>query len=59
MARIDTKARPPNKICATKLPVTLIVNGVEKKLEVAPRTALLDALRDHLNPFAAPRDRNN
>jgi xanthine dehydrogenase YagT iron-sulfur-binding subunit len=32
-----------------KLPVTLIVNGMEKKLKVAPGTTLLDALRDHLD----------
>jgi len=32
-----------------KLPITLIVNGVEKQLKVAPWTTLLDALRDHLD----------
>ena len=31
-----------------KLSVTLIVNGVERRLELAPWTTLLDALRDHL-----------
>jgi xanthine dehydrogenase YagT iron-sulfur-binding subunit len=31
-----------------RLPVALIVNGVERKLELAPWTTLLDALRDHL-----------
>ena len=35
---------PPDKI-----PVTLIVNGVEVRLKVAPWTSLLDALRDHLD----------
>jgi xanthine dehydrogenase YagT iron-sulfur-binding subunit len=32
-----------------KLPVALIVNGVEIELRVAPWTTLLDALRDHLD----------
>ena len=32
-----------------KLTVTLTVNGVERKLSVAPWTTLLDALRDHLD----------
>ena len=32
-----------------KIPVSLTVNGVEKSLEVAPWTTLLDALRDHLD----------
>ena len=32
-----------------RIPVSLIVNGVEKQLEVAPWTTLLDALRDHLD----------
>ena len=32
-----------------KIPVTLIVNGVETQIEVAPWTTLLDALRDHLD----------
>ncbi|HEX4552887.1 MAG TPA: 2Fe-2S iron-sulfur cluster-binding protein [Xanthobacteraceae bacterium] len=31
-----------------KLSVSLIINGVERKLELAPWTTLLDALRDHL-----------
>ena len=44
--RTRTRAEP----IATpgKLPVTLIVNGVETRLELAPWTTLLDALRDHL-----------
>ena len=37
-----------------KIPVSLIVNGVEAQLEVAPWTTLLDALRDHLDR-PAPR----
>jgi len=32
-----------------KLQVSLTVNGVERQLEVAPWTTLLDALRDHLD----------
>lgn len=33
---------------ADKIPITLVVNGVETALKVAPWTTLLDALRDHL-----------
>ena len=32
-----------------KIPITLNINGAEVKLEVAPWTTLLDALRDHLD----------
>jgi xanthine dehydrogenase YagT iron-sulfur-binding subunit len=32
-----------------RIPATITVNGLEKKLEVAPWTTLLDALRDHLD----------
>ena len=32
-----------------KLPVHLIINGVDTQLRVAPWTTLLDALRDHLD----------
>src|SRR4029079_12165430 len=32
-----------------KMPVRLIVNGIERPLEVAPWTTLLDALRDRLD----------
>ncbi len=31
------------------MPITLIVNGVARRLEVAPWTTLLDALREHLD----------
>ena len=31
-----------------KIPIALVVNGVETALSVAPWTTLLDALRDHL-----------
>jgi xanthine dehydrogenase YagT iron-sulfur-binding subunit len=32
-----------------KMPITLTVNGISMRLEVAPWTTLLDALRDHLD----------
>ncbi len=32
-----------------KIPITLIVNGVARRLDVAPWTTLLDALREHLD----------
>ena len=32
-----------------KIPIKLIVNGVERKIDVAPWTTLLDALRDRLD----------
>ena len=32
-----------------KIPLSLTVNGVERKLGLAPWTTLLDALRDHLD----------
>src|SRR6266436_10077773 len=32
-----------------KIPVALTINGVERQVEVAPWTTLLDALRDHLD----------
>ena len=51
MARAS-KARPvPAQAIPmpAKMPVTMTVNGVERKLSVAPWTTLLDALRDHLD----------
>jgi xanthine dehydrogenase YagT iron-sulfur-binding subunit len=50
MARAST-VRPIKKTIPVpaKVPVTLIVNGVETQFEVAPWTTLLDALRDHLD----------
>ena len=50
MARAST-ARPPLDTIPIpdKIPVALIVNGIEAQLRVAPWTTLLDALRDHLN----------
>jgi xanthine dehydrogenase YagT iron-sulfur-binding subunit len=38
-----------------KLPIVLIVNGVEYRLNVAPWTTLLDALRDHLDLTGAKK----
>ena len=44
------KTAPEKSIPApAKIPVTLIVNGAERKLALAPWTTLLDALRDHLD----------
>lgn len=44
------QAQPPQR--AQRLhgtvPVTLLVNGVERRLQIEPRVTLLDALRDHL-----------
>jgi xanthine dehydrogenase YagT iron-sulfur-binding subunit len=50
MARTST-ARPHRDTIPTadKIPATLIVNGREIELRVAPWTTLLDALRDHLD----------
>ena len=31
-----------------KIGISLIINGVERKLDIAPWTTLLDALREHL-----------
>jgi len=42
-AATDTIAAPP------KMSVSLTVNGIDTKLEVAPWTTLLDALRDRLD----------
>jgi xanthine dehydrogenase YagT iron-sulfur-binding subunit len=50
MARKTTAVRAEPPIPAQeKIPVTLTVNGVERRLELAPWTTLLDALRDHLD----------
>jgi xanthine dehydrogenase YagT iron-sulfur-binding subunit len=51
MARKTSVARPaePTLPAQEKIPVTLIVNGVEQRLELAPWTTLLDALRDRLD----------
>jgi xanthine dehydrogenase YagT iron-sulfur-binding subunit len=51
MAGTGTTARPLRHTipAPAKIPVALIVNGVQKQLAVAPWTTLLDALRDHLD----------
>jgi len=43
-------ARPAEKFpTPAKIAITLVVNGAAHKLEVAPWTTLLDALREHLD----------
>jgi xanthine dehydrogenase YagT iron-sulfur-binding subunit len=50
MATQGAAARRTERFPApAKIAITLFVNGVERKLEVAPWTTLLDALRDHLD----------
>src|SRR4029077_18146832 len=50
MATQGAAARRTEKFPApAKITISLTVNGVERKLEVAPWTTLLDALRDHLD----------
>src|SRR5690348_15922845 len=48
---VPTMASPTDERISTpdKVPVRLVVNGVEKTLMLAPWTSLLDALRDHLD----------
>jgi xanthine dehydrogenase YagT iron-sulfur-binding subunit len=48
MAQTSTASRDSIAV-PEKMPVTLTVNGVERKLNLAPWTTLLDALRDHLD----------
>ena len=45
--RPTTAGRHPTP-APDNLPVVLVINGVERKVEVAPWTTLLDTLRDHL-----------
>jgi xanthine dehydrogenase YagT iron-sulfur-binding subunit len=47
MAR-TTAAGQPDVSIPDPISVTLIVNGVERKLSIVPWTSLLDALREHL-----------
>jgi xanthine dehydrogenase YagT iron-sulfur-binding subunit len=50
MARTKMPQRSSDSIpVPDKVPVSLIVNGVETQLKLAPWTTLLDALRDHLD----------
>jgi xanthine dehydrogenase YagT iron-sulfur-binding subunit len=47
MAR-TTAAGQPDLSIPDRVPITLIVNGAERKLSIVPWTSLLDALREHL-----------
>jgi xanthine dehydrogenase YagT iron-sulfur-binding subunit len=50
MTRTNTPQRSRDMISVPdKISVSLIVNGVETQLKLAPWTTLLDALRDHLH----------
>ena len=50
MTQTNTPQRSRDMISVPdKISVSLIVNGVETQLNVAPWTTLLDALRDHLD----------
>jgi xanthine dehydrogenase YagT iron-sulfur-binding subunit len=51
MAATGTTATPPRSTLPTpaRIAVALNVNGVQKQLQIAPWTTLLDALRDHLD----------
>jgi xanthine dehydrogenase YagT iron-sulfur-binding subunit len=47
LATQEAPAAQPTISASQKIPVTLTINGVAMRLEVAPWTTLLDALRDH------------
>ena len=51
MVRTTKAARPVSQTirAPAKIAVTLIVNGIETHLHLAPWTTLLDALREHLD----------
>jgi xanthine dehydrogenase YagT iron-sulfur-binding subunit len=51
MAQTRAGGRPNGAALSVpgRMPITLTVNGVSTRLEVAPWTTLLDALRDHLD----------
>jgi xanthine dehydrogenase YagT iron-sulfur-binding subunit len=51
MAQTSTTGRPAegSTPAPTKFPIILNINGIETRLQVAPWTTLLDALRDHLD----------
>ena len=50
-SRLDKQSIPaPGKIA-----VRLMVNGIERRLEIAPWTTLLDALREHLDLTGAKK----
>jgi xanthine dehydrogenase YagT iron-sulfur-binding subunit len=50
MASTSARARKPDPITPpAKMTISMTVNGVARKLDIAPWTSLLDALRDHLD----------
>jgi xanthine dehydrogenase YagT iron-sulfur-binding subunit len=49
MAQAQRAATPPHTSTPEKISITFTVNGVERQLDVAPWTTLLDALRDRLD----------
>jgi len=51
MAQASTTGRsgPEAMPMPEKIPVTLTINGVERRIEIAPWTSLLDLLRDRLD----------
>ena len=49
MALARKRATDEHIQVSDKIAISLIVNGVERQLKVAPWTTLLDALRDHLD----------
>src|SRR5438874_1687828 len=50
MTRANTTQRSMGVIpVPEKVPVSLTINGIETRLDLAPWTSLLDALRDHLD----------
>jgi xanthine dehydrogenase YagT iron-sulfur-binding subunit len=49
MAPTSTQRREESIQVPDKIALSLIINGVEQRLMVAPWTTLLDALRDHLD----------
>ena len=49
MARDNAARKTPETVpVPQKLSISITINGVERKLDVAPWTTLLDALREHL-----------
>jgi hypothetical protein len=51
MVQRRTAAGPARETVAPpdKIPIVLMVNGIETRLDVAPWTTLLDVLREHLD----------
>ena len=44
-----TPTAPPPSLPPVTRPVTLTINGTDRRLQIAPWTTLLDALREYLN----------